>query len=138
MKILNKELLLIMGFALLFFQAGAQKIMYSEPDKDDTRRMVFEIMGKINNHYLIYKNTRANRHIVSVLDNEMKEVASVEQDYIPGGDRMINIDFFPYQDFCYLIYQYQKKNVVYCMAAKVDGMGNIAGNPVEMDTTHLG
>ena len=51
---------------------------------------------------------------------------------------MINIDFFPYQDFCYLIYQYQKKNVVYCMAAKVDGMGNIAGNPVEMDTTHLG
>ena len=59
MKILNKELLLIMGFALLFFQAGAQKIMYSEPDKDDTRRMVFEIMGKINNHYLIYKNTRA-------------------------------------------------------------------------------
>lgn len=75
------------------FQAGAQKIMYSEPDKDDTRRMVFEIMGKINNHYLIYKNTRANRHIVSVLDNEMKEVASVEQDYIPGGDRMINIDF---------------------------------------------
>jgi hypothetical protein len=39
----------------------------------------------------------------------MKEVASVEQDYIPGGDRMINIDFFPYQDFCYLIYQYQKR-----------------------------
>jgi hypothetical protein len=97
-----------MGFACCFFRP-VPKILYSEPDKDDTRRMVFEIMGKINNHYLIYKNTRANRHIVSVLDIEMKEVASVEQDYIPGGDRMINIDFFPYQDFCYLIYQYQKR-----------------------------
>jgi len=137
MKMRNKKILILMGFTFIFIQVGAQKIMYSEPDKEDTRRMVFEIMGKINNHFLIYKNTRANKHIVSVLDNEMKEVASVEQKYIPGGDRMINIDFFPYQNFCYLIYQYQKKNVIYCMAATVDGLGNIAGDPVELDTTHL-
>lgn len=94
MKMRNKKILILMGFTFIFIQVGAQKIMYSEPDKEDTRRMVFEIMGKINNHFLIYKNTRANKHIVSVLDNEMKEVASVEQKYIPGGDRMINIDFF--------------------------------------------
>lgn len=137
MKMRNKKILILMGFTFIFIQVGAQKIMYSEPDKEDTRRMVFKIMGKINNHFLIYKNTRANKHIVSVLDNEMKEVASVEQKYIPGGDRMINIDFFPYQNFCYLIYQYQKKNVIYCMAATVDGLGNIAGDPVELDTTHL-
>jgi hypothetical protein len=136
---------MIGGKWLLFFlltgwvlQAKAQKIVYSEPAKDDTRRMVFEIAGKIGNNFLVYKNNRANRHIIAVLDNEMKEVASSELDYIPSNEKLINIDFFPYGNFCYLIYQYQKKNVVYCMASKIDGMGKKVGEQVELDTTHIG
>ena len=39
---------------------------------------------------------------------------------------MINVDFFPYSDFTYMIYQYQKKNVVYCEAVKMDGKGKKA------------
>lgn len=127
--------LLMAGFVI---SAGAQRIVYSEPGKDDTRRMVFEIAGKIGNNFLVYKNNRANRHIISALDNDMKEVASAELDYIPSNEKLINIDFFPYNDFCYLIYQYQKKNVVYCMASKVDGMGKPVGDVVELDTTHIG
>ncbi len=118
--------------------AVAQKIVYSEYDKDDTQRMTFEIIGKIGGNFLIYKNNRANRHLIAVLNNEMKEVAVAEQDYIPNSDRMINVDFFPYNDFCYMIYQYQKKNVVYCVAAKIDANGNKTGNIIELDTTHLG
>ena len=34
---------------------------------------------------------------------------------------MINVDFFAYNDFSYIIYQYQNKNVVYCNAVKIDG-----------------
>ena len=59
-----------------------------------------------------------------VFDNDMQQLAKVEQAYIPNNDRVINVDFFPYSDFCYIIYQYQRKNVVYCMASKVDGNGN--------------
>ncbi|MBI5856103.1 MAG: hypothetical protein HZB42_00530 [Sphingobacteriales bacterium] len=127
-------------FTILFSGLGAfnQKIVYSEPDKDDTRRMNFEIAGKISGNFLIYKNTRVNKHIISVLDNEMKETASAELDFLPSNERMINIDFFPYSDFCYAIYQYQKKNVVYCAAARIDGMGKKTGEVVELDTTHIG
>jgi len=115
----------------------AQRIVYSEPGKEDTRRMNFEIAGKVNGNFLIYKNNRGKSWI-SVLDNEMKDVARAELDYIPSNDRLINVDFFPYNDFCYVIYQYQKKNVVYCSAAKLDGLGQKTGDVMELDTTHIG
>jgi hypothetical protein len=116
----------------------AQHIVYSEPQKDDTRRTDFEIAGKINGNFLIYKNNRTNRHIISVYDNDMQEVSHVEEDFLPSSERMINIDFFPYNDFCYLIYEYQKKNIVYCMGAAIDGHANLIGSPKVLDTTRLG
>lgn len=128
--------------AILLVSAGlttlAQKIVYSDYAKNDTRSMDFEIAGKINGNFLIYKNNRSNNHVISVLDDEMKEISVAEQDYLPSTDKIINVDFFPYNDFCYLIYQYQKKNVVYCMAAKIDGNGKKIGELQELDTTHLG
>src|SRR6187549_4188678 len=101
----------------LFFSYGisAQKIKYSEPGKDDTRRLNFEIAGKVGNNFLIYKNIR-NINLISVYDNEMVEIASVEQDYLPDNDRLINVDLFTYPEHCYVVYQYQKKNIIYCMA----------------------
>ena len=34
--------------------------------------------------------------------------------------------------------EYQKKNVVYCMAAKIDGAGKRIGELIELDTSHIG
>lgn len=115
----------------------AQKIIYSEPDKDDSRRMDFDIVGKIGGNFLIYKNNRG-RNWISVLDNDMQELEKVEQTYVPDDDRVVNVDFFPYQDFCYMIYQYQKKSVVYCMAARIGPDGKKIGNVIQLDTTHIG
>ena len=125
---------------LLILVAGssvtAQKIVYSEPDKEDTRSMNFEIAGKVGGNFLIYKNNRGKAWI-SVLDNDMKSLGRADMEFVPNNDRMINVDFFPYGDFCYMIYQYQRKNVIYCMAVKLDGMGNKTGDLMELDTTHL-
>jgi len=115
----------------------AQKIVYSEPDRDDSRRMNFEIVGKISGNFLIYKNNRGKNTIV-VLDNEMKQTGRQDQEYVPDNDRMINVDFFPYSDYAYMIYQYQKKNVVYCKASKIDGNGKLVGEVMELDTSHIG
>lgn len=127
-------------WSVLFLSAGllarSQRIVYSEPDRDDTRRMNFEIAGKIGGNFLVYKNTRS-KNWITVLDNDMKELARVDQDYVPDNDRMINVDFFPYSDFCYMVYQYQKRNVVYCMASKIGPDGQKIGNVMELDTTHL-
>jgi len=125
--------------AVLFFSNSiiAQKIKYSEPGKDDTRRLNFEIAGKVGNNFLIYKNIR-NINLISVYDNEMNEIASVEQDYLPDNDRLINVDLFAYPDYCYVIYQYQKKNIIYCMGVKVDGNGKKISDLMHLDTTQLG
>lgn len=114
----------------------AQKIVYSQPGNDDSRRMNFEVIGKVSGNFLVYKNNRS-KSFISVYDNNMGEVSKVEQDYIPD-ERLINVDFFPYSDFSYVIYQYQKKNVVYCNAAKVDGNGKRISDILTLDTSHLG
>jgi hypothetical protein len=115
----------------------SQKIVYSEPEREDSRRLNFEIIGKINGNFLVYKNIR-NKHSIVVLDKDMKQIAKEEQDYIPDDNRVINVDFFSYPDFSYLIYQYQKKNIVYCMGVKLDGMGKRISDVMQLDTTQLG
>ena len=134
---IGKRLFFVVLIVCTGLLTTAQKIVYSEPDKDDSRRIEFEIAGKIGGNFLIYKKTRGKVWI-SVLDNDMQDIAKVEQDYVPDNDRIINIEFFPYNDFCYMIYQYQKKNVVYCMASKIGPDGKKIGNVAELDTTHLG
>ncbi len=133
----RRIIFVLAGLFLAFSPLFSQKIIYSEPDKDDTRRMNFEIAGRISGNFLIYKNVR-NKNWISVLNNDMQEIGKVEQDYVPANDRMINVDFFAYPEHCYMIYQYQKRNIVYCMAAKIDGNGNKIGEVIQLDTTQLG
>lgn len=126
-------------FLLAFFcaaQTHAQRIVYSEPDRDDTRRMNFEIVGKISGNFLVYKNVRG-KSAISVYNNGMEQINKVAHDYMEG-DRMINVDFFPYTDFSYMVYQYQRKNVVYCDAVKIDGLGKKASEVIQLDTSHIG
>ena len=125
--------LFLMG---LFTSVNAQRILISEPDKEDSRRMDFEIIGKMGNNYLIYKNIR-NESFICLYDNEMKLIKRVKHEYLPD-DKMINVDFFTYPDFIYAIYQYQRRNIVHCAAVKLDGMGQKISDPVELDTTSLG
>lgn len=118
------------------YSTEAQKIVYSEPDRDDTRRMNFEVVGKVAGNFLIYKNIRG-KSAISVYNNNMEQTGKVEHDYMQG-DRLINVDFFPYADFSYMIYQYQRRNVVYCDAVKIDGEGKKASEVTSLDTTHIG
>lgn len=127
-------LFLFVSFA--FISVHAQKITYSEPEKDDTRRLNFDIIGKINGNFLIYKNIRSRNWIV-LLDNDMRQLNSVEHNYLPENDKVIDVDFFAYPDFAYMIYQYRKKNMIHCVAAKIDGTGNKVGDLVELDTTQV-
>lgn len=132
-----KKYVLWIWFLVIGFSVSAQKIMYSEPDREDSRRLNFEIVGKIDGNFLIYKNIR-NKHNIVVLDKEMQQVSKEEQDYIPDDNRVINTDFFPYPDFAYLIYQYQKKNIVYCMGVKIDANGKRISEVMQLDTTQIG
>ena len=123
-------------FLVLFNSLSAQRILISEPDRDDSRRMNFEIIGKMGNNYLIYKSIRGD-NFICLYDNEMKLTKKVRHEYLPD-ERLINVDFFPYSDFIYMIYQYQKRNIVHCAAVKIDGMGQKISDPIELDTALIG
>ena len=134
-KRLIQKAVFFISFLVLTLTGMGQKITYSEPAREDTRRTNFEIIGKLGSNFLVFKNNRSDNEI-SVYDNNMKELDRVKQTDL--DDRWINVDFVAYNDFAWMIYQYQRKNVVYCMAVKIDPNGKRASEPIELDTTRIG
>ena len=130
-----KILLLQIVAAFTFLTLSAQKISYSEPERDDNKRTNFEILGKIGSNYLVYKNNR-NEHALSVYAGDMRLIS--KRDLNPANERWINIDFISYPDHAWMIYQYQQKSILYCMAQKLDSSGKALAKPLELDTTRLG
>ncbi len=137
---MNRMMLISMLVAMLLLHVPrsltAQRIVYTDPEKEDTRRLNYEIIGKVGGNFLIFKNNRL-RSWISVLDEEMQPLGREDLTYMPSNDRTINVDFFPYADHAWMIYQYQRRNVIYCMAAQLDALGKRMGELVELDTTHL-
>jgi hypothetical protein len=114
--------------------AKAQQLIYSDYSREDNRDINFEIVGKMNNNFIIYKNIRW-KHNLTILDNEMKLVEKINLDFIP--EKTFNVDFISYPNFFYIIYQYQKRNVLYCMGVKIDAAGKKITDPAILDTTQM-
>ena len=112
---INRYISFLLLATLLTQTSIAQQVIYSEPDRSDVRQTNFEILGKVGGNILIYKDLRDN-HSMAVYDASMNQVDKIKYNFMP--DRVINTDFLSYPDFSYMFYQYQKKNIVYCMAAK--------------------
>src|SRR5579871_2635177 len=133
MKSVSKILLFF--FLTAPFFGIAQHIVYSEPEREDGRRTNFEIIGKINGNFLVFKNNRSD-NAISIYNSEMQLQQRVNIDFIP--DRYINVYFVAYSDHFIMIYEYQKKNIVHCAAIKMDGMAKRLSDPVDLDTTQIG
>lgn len=124
-------------FVLLFvapLSLCAQTVTISDYEREDTRDINFDIIGKMNNHILVYKNIRSN-HKINIFDKDMNTLETVRLDFIP--ERTFNIDFILYPDFFYMIYQYQKGSILHCMAVKMNARAQKITDPVELDTTRI-
>ncbi|MEP6712862.1 MAG: hypothetical protein ABJA37_10620 [Ferruginibacter sp.] len=123
-------------FTILYFAAITpalcQQITYSEVIKEDSRKINFEILGNFGGNYLIYKNIN-RKHYITVYDREMQIVDNVKLDFI--SEKTFNLDFVSYPDYFFIIYQYQKKNIIYCDAAKMSSTGQLIGQIINLDTT---
>lgn len=135
---MNKSFLKISALFFLFccfsFFVNSQQISYAETDRDDFRSVNFEIVGKLNGNYLFYKEIRGDRNIC-IYDSAMKLVKKSNLDFLP--ERIINSDIIAYKDFFFFLYQYQRKNVVYYMAARLTPAGLLSGEPKQLDTTTI-
>lgn len=114
--------------------AFSQQITYSQPESNDIRSLNFEIIGKIDQNYLVYKEVR-NNSSVSVYNASMKLVNKVDLKFMP--DKTLKVDFVLYPDHAWLVYQYQKRNIVHCDAVKINGEGKLLTDPIELDTTAI-
>ena len=118
-----------------FSLAGiSQRIYNSEPEREDSRRTNFDIIGKIGNNILVFKNNRSENDIC-VYDAEMKLVDRIN---LNKSNRWVNVDFIAYPGHAWMIYQYQEKNILYCMGVKLNDKGKMMADPIELDTTKIG
>jgi hypothetical protein len=131
----SRLLLVSMALISLNYTVTAQRISYSEPERDDNKRTNFDIIGKVGRNILVFKNNR-NDNNIGVYDNEMKLIKKVNVN--PENDRWINVDFIAFPEHAWMIYQFQQKSIVYCMGVKVDGEGRMLSKPLELDTTRIG
>ncbi len=129
-----KNIIIFFILSLITHESFSQQITYTKPEYEDVRTVDFEIIGKVSSNFLVYKNIR-NKYAISVYDNDMKLKDRVVLDFMP--DKTMNVDFVAYPDFAYIIYQFQKRNILHCMAAKIDGNGKILKGPFELDTTYI-
>lgn len=132
----SRLITVLLFFSIAFiYTATAQKITYTEPDKNEPNKTNFEILGRYNGNYLIYKNYRSATYI-SVYDANMKLKENVALEFMP--ERIIEADMVTYPDFTYLFYQFQKKSIVYSMVVKIGPDGKNLSQPIELDTTAVG
>ncbi|ULQ56565.1 hypothetical protein KJS94_18085 [Flavihumibacter rivuli] len=129
---------IVVGFFFLFsaavFGQNPPRVTYSEPEKDDTRRTNFEIVGKISANYLIYKNNKTD-NALCIYDENMLLKKRVPMDFLP--EKVTNVDYITYPDRVLVFYQYQKRRVVYCDAVAINGDAKVIGGPVTLDTTEI-
>lgn len=127
------------SFVLLCFLSPivgkTQKITYSEPDRNELKQTNFDILGKYGSNFLVYKGNR-NTHFISVYDDDMKVKENIPLSFIPA--KVIETDFLYFNNYSYLFYQYQQKNVIYLMVVKIGPDGKNITSPVELDTTIIG
>lgn len=114
----------------------AQHITYSEPLREDNRDINFDIIGKMNNNIIVFKNARWKYAVTVYNADDMSLKEKIDLDFIP--DKAFNVDYITFSDNFYFIYQYQRRGIVYCMGAKMDYNGHLIGQPIQLDTTHVG
>ena len=130
----KKHLLNFLMLIVVYNTTIAQRIKYSDTEKEDGRQMNFELVGKIANNIIVYKNIRTDNYF-SVYDNDMKLKEKIKLTNLPI--KLINVDFVAYPNYFYLIFQHQKKKIVYCDAIKYDMNGKMLEDIKTLDTTSI-
>ena len=108
----------IFSFCLIFTtDLFAQKIFYSLTDRNNARNIEYSIIGKLEEKYFVNKNIRNERSIV-IYNKDMEPGQEVFLDFIP--QKAISVQTFRTGNGIFILYQYHKRNVAYCILAKLD------------------
>jgi hypothetical protein len=130
-----KGIIYVTFLLLLSTLSFSQRITYSEPLREDNRDINFDIIGRMKNNVVVFKNVRYKYALTVYNLNDMSLKEKVDLEFMP--DKTFNVDYITFADHFYFVYQYQRKGIVYCMGAKLDYDGHLVGQPIQLDTTHM-
>ena len=85
-----KNIFLIVLLSTFSTVVFSQEITYSQPESQDSRTLDFQIIGKINGNFLVYKNNR-NSYAICAYDNAMRLINRTQLSIMP--DKVLNVDF---------------------------------------------
>ncbi|MBS1661793.1 MAG: hypothetical protein JST68_12170 [Bacteroidetes bacterium] len=158
-------LLFIQTFSLFSPTASAQKIVYSQPEKQDFDRFRFDIIAQRNDRLLVYKATyfanpfRKTHDPAQSYSNPDPAAADpltqdvhnpietssllvydtnmqvIAEKSLPFPKEITGVHFLVYEDFFYAFYQYLEGRTIHCMASRFDLEGKPIGEPIDMDHT---
>ncbi|SCC09007.1 hypothetical protein GA0116948_103207 [Chitinophaga costaii] len=124
---------------LLFFLCGtaamAQKVTYTQPEKDDYKTTEFEIIGKVGGQIMVYKSDRGD-YAVSIYDNNLQPVQRIPLDFLPK--KLLSMDLVAYSDRVLFFYQFQRKDAVFSFCATMHANGSFDQAPLLLDSTRIG
>jgi hypothetical protein len=126
---------LFFGFVVTFLLstqfAFAQSYTLSGIEKTDKEDMQYEILGKVDNHYWIYKKNGAVSTIAQY-NTQMQLVKQNDLAFLPAS--ISTIEFITYPDKVVAFYQFQGRSTVYAAAAELNKEGQLVGTPKIIDT----
>jgi hypothetical protein len=127
-----KSFLSLIAFILAGLQVvAAQSYVLSGIEKTDKDQMQYEVLGKVDGRYWIYKNNEGIATIAQYND-QMQLVQQNDLAFLP---KKINaIEFITKSNRVYAFYQFQAATTVYAMMAELDEKAQLVGAPTVVDT----
>lgn len=109
----------------------AQSYTLSGIEKADKEDMQYEVLGKVGDHYWIYKKNGTVSSIAQY-NAQMQLVKQNDMPYLPAS--LSSIEFVTTTSKVIALYQFQNKTTVYAFAATLNEDGQLAGAPKLLDT----
>ena len=128
------------NFILLFIPitpitGNGQQIIYSEPEKNISNSRDVEIIGKIEDNFLMCAAIK-NKYQLQVYDDQLKLKEKVNLDFIPA--ETYQVDFVSYPKLFLVIFQSKYNKQVYVSAARLDKSGKLLEKIVTLDSIKAG
>jgi hypothetical protein len=127
-----KSFLSFIAFILVGLQSlTAQSYVMSGIEKTDKDQMQYEVLGKVDGRYWIYKNMEGIATIAQYND-QMQLVQQNDLVFLPK--KLNALEFVTKSNRVYAFYQFQEATTVYAMVAELDEKGQLVGTPTIIDT----
>ena len=127
-----KSFLSFIAFILAGLQGvAAQSYVMSGIEKTDKDQMQYEVLGKVDGRYWIYKNNEG----IATIAQYNEQMQLVQQNDLAFLPKKLNaLEFVTKSNRVYAFYQFQAATTLYAMVAELDEKGQLVGQPTIVDT----